>query len=365
MFNQIKTKPIILIFTFFCLALTAQEEKKQHNPTFEYRAHVNKMLPHTNSMKKLDNGKFSFGNEFRAGIQTEGNKDWHHVYNFPNYGFGYLWGSYNNTNIGSHSVIYSFIDIPFHSNEKHQLSTNWALGVSFNIDEYHETENPQNIAIGTDKNAYASFSVNWRYQLSPYIELGTAIKLQHLSNGSIQRPNLGINQLGVELTSTYTLKKKKRIAQDKVDLIKKKYQYSLSYGGGLADIDDNTDKKYYCSSLSIAAYRRINNKRTIGLGSDIFYRGYLADDPNIEQKAPLSQLMSYGAFVSSEFIIHRIRFSAQVGVYIWRPYKYDVPYYERLTISYDLLGDWLYANSTILAHADRALCIEWGIGIRL
>lgn len=343
----------------------AQEKKAKLNPTIEYRGHIARMLPHTESMKRLYNGNYNFGHELKLGHQTEGSKDWQHAYKLPTYGLGYLYSSFNNQYIGSHSAIYTFIDIPFFETEKQRLSTSYSIGLSFNINEYDEANNPQNIAIGSDKNGYGAFSINWNYYIGKKLDIGIGAKLQHISNGCVQRPNLGINLIGLELTTKYYTKERKVAPYKKVDLEAEKLEYSILYTGGMTQVYNDSDARHYCSTLTFATHKRINIKRAIGVGGDIFYRGFLEDDPLVGPNAPLSQLMSYGLFVSGETHFHKVKFAAQVGAYVWRPYNYNTWHYERLSLSYDVISDLLFGKVSLLAHGHKALDIEWGLGMYL
>lgn len=345
--------------------LQAQKKISPYYPTIEYHHQIGRVLPHADAVRTTDNGEICWGNELRCGLQTTGSQQWHLDYNYPNYGLGFYWSDFNNPIIGNPSAIFSYIEVPFIRTDQFLLSLDYACGLSFNHNEYDKTSESPNLAIGSDMNAYIALAARCDYKVNPYLSFGVGAKLQHFSNGCIHRPNFGLNVAMAELSATYHINGDVSFISEVPELLHKRYEYSIMYAGGFVDIRDDSDDIHYCSVLSFAVHRRLNAKRTIGLGFDSFYSSFLKIDPEMPDDPSLAQLMSYAAFASSELIIDKVHVVMQIGVYLWREYPYDIPFYERLGLRYYFLKNRVFANVSVKAHDIRALYTEWGIGLNL
>lgn len=352
---------ILFAYVLSICSLVAQNDIK-HYPVIEAHVYHGCLLPHSDDVHTIHNGKAYQGYELRIGLQTTGNKLWHQDFNFPMCGVGMYYGDFNNPIIGHPLALFSYIDIPFYESASFRFSSNLMVGLSFNMNEYDASVAEPNLAIGTDLNAFLALALAGEYPLNSKLKCSLGIKMQHFSNGTVKRPNLGLNLATAEFTLRYSHNGKPPLVAQASYHKPKEWTYSAMYAGGLADIFDDTDYQYYCSTTTFTAHYTLNNKRTIGLGCDGFYRSYLKDDEHIPAGANAMQYMSYGVHLSSEYMIHDLHAYVQVGAYLWRPYAYEIPFYERLGLRYFFLNDRCFANVSVFAHDIRALYTEWGIG---
>lgn len=326
----------------------------------EFYTYGGKLWLHREAMRDMKS-IFYWGNELRLGIQTDGKKHWQQVFKNPSYGLGFYFGHFNNPIIGNPLATFLFMDFPFVRKEKYYLSTNWGVGLSYSINEYDEVNNNKNIAIGTDLNIYVDFMLLFRYQLSKRFEIAAGAKFQHFSNGSVKKPNLGLNMLSGTLALHYypfsTIKKTNYILHPEPY---QKYEFSTMLAYGINGIEtDKRNKKYSNYTFSNVFSRRISHKRNIGIGIDIFYNEYVKT--YTENDLKFNQLMSYAFILSSDMIVNKLRMTTQVGVYAYRSVDYSVPVYERVALRYYPTKN-LFVNFSVKAHGFKAQFIEWGLG---
>jgi hypothetical protein len=329
---------------------------------FEYSAFAGKTFAHHEEMKPLTHNLY-MGNDLRVGFQTTGKKDWHHIYKFPYFGFGFYAGSYNNPTLGNPLAGFVFLELPFSRTPKSYFSTSWGVGMTFNLNEYDSVTNPENIAIGSDMNVYIDFVFSYKYRLSDHFQIGAGIKLQHFSNGATRYPNLGLNMASGVVTLSYSPK----IIVNKFYTADKSKDYdnieiTPFFGCGFrAKSQDEPDVKYFNSTTSISVNKRINRKRTVGIGFDYFYQGYLINYYQDQAKITDSDLMSYATFLSSGMVVDKFRLVVQLGFYLYRPVDFGQFFYERVALRFYPVKK-LFANVSIKAHAAKAEFIEWGVG---
>ncbi len=352
---------IITLFAF-CLSLNILAQE-QTIPRIELHSYAGKLLLHRDAMKDLGHSIY-WGNELRISMQTTGNSYWQQAYKYPSYGIGLYSGHFNNPTIGNPFAIFGFMDFPFFRTKKLSLSTNWGLGLTFNINEYDSVNNPKNIAIGTDINVYIDFMLHCKYKLTNRWELGSGIKFQHFSNGAIKKPNLGLNMLSGTLSVYYyPFKNIEQFNTSTKPQKSKKYELTTLFAYGINGVEEN-DLLYKNATLSATISRKINFKRNVGIGLDVFYNEYIKTYLPNEQNITNNQLMSYAVIISSDMIANKFRLTTQIGTYVHRSTDYSVPVYERVAIRFYPIKN-MFTNISIKAHGFKAQFIEWGIGVSI
>ncbi|PKP09907.1 MAG: hypothetical protein CVU09_09775 [Bacteroidetes bacterium HGW-Bacteroidetes-4] len=337
--------------------------ERKYTPRLEYSAYAGALVIHREAMKGLGNHPY-LGQEIRLGFQTTGSDYWHRLYKYPVFGAGVYSGYFNNPAIGNPFAFFGFIEIPFLRTDKSLLSTSWASGVAFHINEYNSITNPENIAIGTDINVYIDFSIFYRQQLSERLDMGWGLKFQHFSNGAIQHPNLGLNMVSGLVTLNFALSPNHpQFFNPEPEVSDKKFEWNFMYALGInGKNQEEPDVRYINHTISLGINKRVSEKRTLGLGVDVFHNEELKEDIPSGDNIQLSDLLSSAAYASSDLIIHKFRIAVQLGFYLYRPTDYSLPFYERVAFRYYLTPN-LFTNVSIKAHAAKAQYFEWGLGI--
>ncbi|MGE4288881.1 MAG: acyloxyacyl hydrolase [Salinivirgaceae bacterium] len=338
-------------------------QEKKYAPRLEYSAYAGALVIHREAMEGLGNHPY-LGQELRLGFQTTGSDYWHRLYKYPVFGAGVYSGYFNNPAIGNPLAVFGFIEIPFYRGKTSLFSTSWASGVAFHINEYNSLTNPENIAIGTDINVYIDFSLLYRHQFSERLSFGGGLKFQHFSNGAIQHPNLGLNMVSGLITFNYALKPDKlQFLNPEPEASDKKYEWNFMYALGVnGKNQDEPNVRYINHTFSMGVNQRVSEKRTLGLGVDVFHNEELKEDVTPGETVKPANLLSYAAYASSDLIIHKFRIAVQLGFYLHRPADYSLPFYERVAFRYYLTPN-LFTNVSIKAHAAKAQYFEWGIGV--
>jgi hypothetical protein len=359
-----------MLYFVSCLLLlqpitTNSQELKENKyaPRIEYSAYAGALVIHREAMEGLGNHPY-LGQELRLGFQTTGSDYWHKLFKYPVFGAGIYSGYFNNPAIGNPFAVFGFIEIPFYRSKTSLFSTSWASGVAFHINEYNSLTNPENIAIGTDINVYIDFSLLYRQQLSERLSFGSGLKFQHFSNGAIQHPNLGLNMVSCLFTLNYSLNPKEpHYANPAPDITDKKYEWNLMYALGInGKNQEEPDVRYINHTISMGVNKRISEKRTLGVGIDMFHNEELKEDVKPGETVKPADLLSSAAYASSDLIIHKFRIAVQLGFYLYRPIDYSLFFYERVAFRYYLTPN-LFTNVSIKAHAAKAQYFEWGLGV--
>lgn len=360
--NKILIICISIIFSLISLPILAQTDSCKSVLKLEVVGITGKISAHHKEMEPMCDRPFYAG-ELRIGMQTTGNQYWHQTLKYPYLGIGVYLSEFQKKEIGHPIALFGFMDIPMYRWQKSSLSTSWSCGLTFNINKYDSIKNPNNMAIGSEVNAYIEFSLRYKYQITNKIEIGCGASFQHFSNGATKQPNWGMNMLGINIIASYIPTKRDIHFQKSPEPeITKRYEWNIMYATGIRD--NKTGVIYHNSTLSVALSRRISYKRTLGLGIDIFHNEYFKDEYAENEHVELKKLLSQAIFANSDLIAGKLRINIGLGVYTLRSKAYTLPIYERAGVRFYPIKQ-LFTNVSIKAHGAKAEFIECGLGVTL
>ena len=115
------------------------------------------------------------------------------------------------------------------------------------------------------------------------------------------------------------------------------------------------------------ADKRFGRKSALQLGTELFltqyfkeyikYRSIAYPDANID---PNTDYKRVGLFVGHELFVNRFSIEAQLGYYIYEPYKNDISVYDRVGLKYYIFQKsirWIYHKNTfIFSRSFRIWC---------
>ncbi len=366
---------------------TTQTEPKVYN-FIGFRYHGGYVLP-TNDFLLGENMRDEPIRFFQAGtayygIQTKGNKEWHHVLNFPYYGVAFYNASFFNTDeLGYPTALYGFIGIPI------RRGTNWSwgyelgFGLTYNWKPYDPYNNPFNVAIGSHRTVFVDANMYYDRKLTARWHLKGGIGFSHFSNGATKKPNSGINLLSPFVEARYMLKDEPILVRKPVAPYVKNYEFAVQVGGGVKqDIyrnkenEDLSSVKYYeLVNLSGSILKQPTWKNKYGVGFDLSYDSQQNVDierpdneaPIVTKSKDLSDKMMFGFYGTYEFCIDRLSIVSCLGYTALRKTssRSDSALYQKMGLKYHLKNNF-YLSILVRAHNFTvADYIEWNIGYRI
>ncbi|MDR1343712.1 MAG: acyloxyacyl hydrolase [Prevotellaceae bacterium] len=334
------------------------------------------------------------GLDVRVGWQTDnasGNL-FDAMYRYPHYGLGYYMGNMNGVimhsnarkGFGRPAALYVFFGSPVHRGKSMAVSYTISAGLSYNFNAYDPEEAPYNVLIGSKRNAYIDFALDFSFPLSQHSTLATGLSFQHFSNGSYQKPNRGINLLSGTLAYRWSSYRSsdKMYMRTPVPLWENMLEWYMFVGGGVRMIDTDFDKnkprsskRWRCSAISSAAMVQTSLRRKLGVGLDFFYFDwgehvlrYRADkEGRAGVKTSVTDNMAFGIYLAHEVGYKRVWMLTDLGIYPFGRLG-DNPVnpliYERLGVKW-YLSNRLFAGVAIKAHGAKADYVEWTLGYSL
>ena len=300
--------------------------------------------------------------------KTFGQKPWQSLYNYPDAGVTMFFIDYNNPVLGN-----SIGFIPnYNFHFRHPARTvnghfKTGLGLGYHTNPYDRTENNKNNVLSTSFSFGMLLQSEVTVKITDYIKLAAGISFTHFSNGSVKKPNKGINIVSLNSGATYTLNRTLPDYEDNSGLMDtdKKWQAVAVASGGMSETIKIGSGTYPFFNVLVYADRTLNAKRRAGAGLEYFHtislREEIKIDPDVEGSPPDFRRIAFVAVY--EQVFNSISVIANTGVYIYRPYKVFMPFYLRAGLRY-ALNENLFLGLAVKSHYFKAEAGEWSIGYR-
>ena len=328
-------------------------------------------MAHTEDMYHLINGHPD-GLMLTYLKQTDGSKEWHQAYNYPDFGGYFLYQNFKSQPLGENYAVGALYNFYFW---KRRLQFRIGQGVAMTTNPYDKVENSKNRAFGTRFMGNTNFGFNYDNQnLFKNVGFHAGVLFTHYSNGRVKSPNSGINTYLLNVGVNYNfnndfIRKVDTTSQQKSYKEPIHYNFVFRTGVNEKPIIRSGQQPFY--HIGFYADKRLNRKSTLQLGTELFLTKSMKDyiryfaigypnkniDPNTDYKR-------VGLFVGHELMINRISLEAQLGYYVYQPFKKDIPVYDRVGMKY-YISDKLFAGFTIKTHLFLAEALEFGIGYRI
>jgi len=292
-------------------------------------------------------------------------QQWHKLYAYPYWGLGFYYADLGNPlYTGKAYAVYSILDLPLTQKKRKSFDLSISLGLAYITKYYDSKQNYYNVVVSSPLNAYVDFGLYQSLYLK-HIRINYGLSFTHFSNGAVTKPNLGFNIPSIKL-SVGLLKNHVFFIKDTSikNLKPKHYELHLLLAAGIRQNNPSDPYYYFTNTLAFNIEKFFSQKRTHGLGIDVFH------DPSIPQRYEFSYSNPYipyfriGIRFSNDLVINRFKLTFQTGIYLWDKYLLDGLIYSRVGIKYKV-NKHLQANILLKAHFAKADVIEFGFSYYL
>lgn len=360
----------ILFFIFISQSFFAQQVEKASY--FDANYFTGNVILHKEDVAHLITGHPD-GFLLSYNIKTLGDKEWHSIYNYPEYGISIQKLNFKNDILGSNYAVglhYNFFFL------KRSLMLRISQGIGITTNPYDKENNNKNNAFGSRILDNNYFLLQYQKQhLIGNIGLQAGLQLNHFSNARFKAPNSGINTFVAHVGLNYNFSERVVFQKDSVVSSKnfvERIKYNIAFRTGVSEgpVVGLGQRSFY--HVGLYGDKRIGRKSAFQLGTDVFFSKYLQDyiafssvafpdkkpvDPNVDYKR-------VAIFVGHELFINKLSLETQLGYYVYKPFKYEAGVYERLAVKYYIYKNY-FTGFGLKAHGARAEAAEFTIGVRL
>jgi len=361
---------VFIIFCFFLFKpCYSQAQDTTSAPVIVgVRSNWGFIIPHSNKIEELSHTN-PWGIEMDINWHLIKREIWQYCFCYPRTGFSLSYTNFSNPEvIGSALALYPYIE-PFISAEKpFSLSIRFGMGPAYMTKIYDQEKNPENLFNASHLSFIVVLNMGFNYRVSPNINLCIAGNYNHISNGGIKQPNLGINFPTINAGLDWSLSPAHFPSREKKsDLVPnpEKFRFDL-YLFATGKIDLNGSRSYLIYGLAANFSQRVGRINALTCGIEWINDGeikYLAKENQITNKyGNIIDHHRAGILFGHELLLGRIIFSQQLGLYIYSPYKPRYFVYQRYGLSYRI-NKHLAIGISIKSHLEVADFLDVRTGI--
>ncbi|MDX9846130.1 MAG: acyloxyacyl hydrolase [Tenuifilaceae bacterium] len=309
--------------------------------------------------------------ELSLSTRGDGSRLWHSFYCNPKYGI-----SYKLMDLGSQSILgyahcfFPFIEIPItQQSSSFEIDFRAGAGIGYMRKVYNPQTNHQNSAISTHINAYIDLGLLARVRVAKNTWVTGGAHLIHFSNGSLQKPNYGLNYTLVSLGLVY-----KKLEPN----LNKKGQYAYSQEKSRLLVTGATSRKeavgiggprfWVASSQLEYSIPVVTPLFRVGVSLDFMYdksNSLILDNSNIHWDSDW-ETAKLGAAISTEFILEKTSLVLNFGGYYHNLSRSisNQWVYQRIALRYRFTQR-LWAHIALKTHWNIADYLEVGIAYKV
>ena len=331
----------LIVLSLIGKAVLAQDSLKS-KARFSYglQANYGFVFAHSNNVENT-------ANSFPRGFTTTLN--WHRTdkqivdqYNcFPRQSLLLAFYDFDNSILGQGVNVAYTLEPHFVMNSRLSFYPKVSIGASILSNPSDPFNNPTNKSYSLPVSAYLAVGVGLRWQLDSQWAMNLSAEYQHVSNGGLREPNLGINWpttgLGIEYSPKgLELKSYKRTKESNETHRALRLDIGIL---GIVKGGNIRETRFYevILGLNFVASKQLSRLHAWTAGFEIYQDQFLVE--RLASESIQSGGVRSGLLAGHEFLLGKFVFSQQIGVYLLGQYNNDLVYH-RWGLQYSFLPRW-------------------------
>lgn len=264
--------------------------EKVKNPVgYSLRTHLGGIYKHTPAYEKIGALKNTYAAEMCVILPKTGTHNWHHAFNYPEVIFSLLYTDFGSPYLGKSISALANIQMDAIKSEAYSVYLRMGAGAAFITERFDSLTNPQNEIIGSHINDVNKIGLGINLNFLPNWRFNGGISVTHFSNGSVKKPNRGINLRSIEMGLSYIPSYQKLNVPEYTCSKKRKIGFQLKAGWGLTNQYEYPENTFQVWSTSLIANIFTGRYNSLQLGIGAEYNWYFHRLMN-DHKAEYSML---------------------------------------------------------------------------
>jgi hypothetical protein len=365
-YAPLKMKKTALILYFFIVFFAANGQNKfpdQWVLGANYQYGV--VLPEYSNILQLVNDEVKSG-AITISKQTIGTTTWQQLYNYPELGISFFYTTLGNADVyGSEFAIFPYATLHLLQKKKFSIDNTLGVGLGYATKKFDLEKNYLNVAVGSHFNIHFNFKLGLQYSITKKIMLRSGFSFDHLSNGNLAEPNLGLNNLTVYGGLAYFLSAQAEKIKTELEPHKKTTSYEALYSFGGKHTRALTSKFYFTSSASFSAIYKLFRAFHLSIGADVFYDSATEVELKSKNQAyKKSYDFSSGIHLGQHLVYNRLSVILQEGFYFIPNKAVNKPMYNRGIVKYQLTKNFsvriaMKSHLHILDYPEIGVGFNW------
>ena len=347
-----------------------QDGGKPVNPvSLGIRSHYGFIIPHSQAIAGISDSN-PWGIEADLAWHLTRERIWKHCYCYPRAGFSLDYFNFGFPGVLGHSVaLYPYIEPYIWPKKRVSISFRFGIGPAWLTTIYDPDTNPDNFFFGSHLSFVAMLNAALNVRLTGRVSARAAFNYNHMSNGGLVQPNVGMNFPTVNAGFDYSFSEVSFPARDKdtaLVLYPDDSWWDLYILGTGKNNDIDTEKHFPVIGAGITYNRLLGRMLAFNAGtewiSDFALKDKLERDFTHDPRPPPDHNRA-ALLVGLELLFGRFSFLHQWGIYYYAPYQARHLVYQRYGLNLRFT-DRLYLGINIKSHAQVADLLDARLGIR-
>jgi hypothetical protein len=314
------------------------------------RGHYGFIILHSRDLRPIKDS-YPWGLELDLGKQFVSKRAWEFCNCYPRAGVALTYWNWDNRRILGHgltAVVYA--EPVFLTRHRFNLSIRMGGGLALLTRPYDALTNPNNLSYSTVLNFPLLVNLGLNYRLNPHWNLRLTAGYNHISNGGIHLPNKGINYPTTSLGADYALQaidfkeRARRLDRRPPDQRLRLYLHFLySFKNAFPGVSE----QYGIFGMEAQAVYYLGGWSGLTLGGEfVVDRSRKA---RIEHENRDLRHERASVLVGHRFLLGRVVFSQQFGVYLYDQFQVNDPVYQRFGLLFHV-SDHVFAGFNLKTH---------------
>lgn len=365
-------KKIIVFLVLFCGFSLFSQEKEEKPFSLEAHYFYGSVMQHNPHIGHLIT-RHPEGFLLKYNRKTYGFNEWEHRYNYPDWGFSFLYQDMKNPVLGELYGLYSHISWYF---LQRNLRFTVGQGIAFATNPYHPDNNYHN-------NAYGSSLLSSTYLQGAFTKeniwkgfgMSAGFTVMHYSNGNLKAPNTSTNTFALSLGVNYLWDSEnfpEYIPKNEREKYTEPIKYNFVFRFGMNESDVIGMGQYPFYIFTAFADKKISRGSSFKLGAEVFFSRFLKEliyyrsvaYPE-DNSTGDEDYKRAGIFAGYELRFNKVAAFVNLGYYIYYPYDFEGRVYNRIGLKrYFGEKERFFGIIDVKSHGARAEAIEFGVGVR-
>jgi hypothetical protein len=330
-----------------------------------------KIAKHTSKIN-YDPPPHSISFELQYMKQTQGTRYWQQAFGKPMVGLLGVANLYRDSIIGSTYVIAPCIQYDIVKYRQWKLTTRLAAGPAVATQFWQRTSIGDTFAnyLGSRLNMFGQLAVAIQYSPNARTQLFAGGSLNHVSNGAIRKPNLGVNLVGVYAGVRYAISE---AVPSSKSFVRRKSSWGIDLRAAISAAEYGYGNgpllPFYYGAVLLSYKLRQKHKLYCGFDYEYstklnyFIQLYNQDITNLRWQSSFTSFV-----VGNEIMLGKFSIPMQIGVYLNNEAFRIKPFYQRFGVMYHPFAykpkhllHGLYSGLTLKSNGSVADYIDWQV----
>lgn len=355
-------RSLIIVFFLQSAFLFSQNDTGVTKPLFSYSvsAHQAFVLVHSREIREIEDA-YPRGLQVDLSWQQRDESSFNRCNCFPKLGASFQFWDFDNPEILGYGInAYFFVEPEYGASKFFSFSFRGGFGASILSNPHHPIENPDNQSYSTNIAFALIVAAKGSFRISNRDKIDFSAYYNHISNGGIKQPNKGINYPSLSLGITHNVNDLEYENHHKTDWKKSERQKRLDLTSFVSWKQVDKDVHVFAPGFEVKYSYQVASLSAITAGME-----YLDDNfakYQYEKNGVDDEWRKSSMALGHEFLLGRILFSQQLGIYLYNPDWQGDPVYQRYGFVYrftDVVG----LGINVKAHRQVADLVDYRLSI--